>query len=172
MAHRICSIHRRPLQGTLSKPRSEPVSSGNYRPNLRENEMKRITWAPAICWFTTLALLVSMCLGLFLGQGVHAQSPRENQGRYQTPRASDYPPLAKYASDLTPLAQNGKLEPARDHGTDITRLIEILSHSTDKAPVILSESDLDRDAIVRGLAIRIVSGEVPAVLYDTHVFRL
>ena len=79
--------------------------------------------------------------------------------------------LSKYATDLTLLAHLGKLEAAHGCEADVDRVLASLS-VTGKAPVVVGESDLDRDAIARGVAARIAFGEAPEALRDKRVFRL
>ena len=124
--------------------------------------------APVTAWITTLALLVSMFAGLTFSQRTSAQKTN----REITSQADvKYPLLSKYATDLTLLALNGKLDKASDRDADVARVIASLS-ATSKAPVVVSESDLDRDAIARGVAIKVAFGDVPDSLRDKRVFRL
>src|SRR5256886_1089768 len=123
--------------------------------------------APATTLIITFALLVSMCVGLSFSQRTSAQS---NSARV-TDNVSDYPVMSKYATDLTQLAAAGKLEITREHDNDIARVIASLS-SAGKKPVVVSESDLDRDAIARGVASKIAFGNVPDSLRNKRVFRL
>src|SRR6266404_7670799 len=130
-------------------------------------KMKR-KQAPITTWITTLALLISMCAGLTFSQRTSAQKiDREVASRTD----AKYPLLSKYATDLTLLALNGKLDKASDRDADVARVIKSLS-ATAKAPVVVSESDLDRDAIARGVAIKVAFGDVPDSLRDKRVFRL
>src|SRR5207302_1593467 len=84
---------------------------------------------------------------------------------------ANYPMLSKYATDLTLLALRGKLETPRDHEADVARVIASLSVPS-KAPVVVGESDLDRDAVARGVAIDFAFGDVPDALRGKRVFRL
>src|SRR5438874_3234078 len=87
--------------------------------------MKRQKHAPIVTWFTTSALLVSVCAGLVFNQPTAAQSHEPSQSASQrdarSRAAADYPALAKYATDLTQLALRGKLEPAQGRDADIAR---------------------------------------------------
>src|SRR5215831_4428458 len=131
--------------------------------------MKTMTrkYAPATTVITTVALLISMCASLTFSRRTAAQVdvPLTNK------EANEYPLLSKYATDLTKLAIAGKLELTHDHDADVARVIASLS-SAAKNPVVVGESDLDRDAIARAVAIRIALNEVPDVLRDKRVFRL
>src|SRR3984893_8119310 len=137
--------------------------------------MKSNKHTPATTWITMFALLGSMCAGLTFGRRTSAQSnektvatgDRETRGRTD----SQYPLLSKYSTDLTLLARTGKLETARGYEADVARVIVSLS-VTGKAPVVVGESDLDRDAIARGVAFRIAFGDVPETLRNKRVFRL
>src|SRR5882672_5754602 len=116
----------------------------------RKDEMKKIKRIPVVTWITLVAVLASMCTGLSFGRHTSAQS---SQSEIRTVANDKYPTLSKYAADLTLLALNGKLEPARGFETSITSVIDSLA-TTSKAPLVLGDSDLDRDAIARGVAFR------------------
>src|SRR6266446_4009646 len=138
--------------------------------------MKRQKHAPIVTWFTATALLVSVCAGLVFNQPIAAQSNEPSQSASQrdalSQAATDYPALAKYATDLTQLALRGKIEPAHGRDADISRVIESLGRTTSKAPVVVGEFDLDRNAIARGLAFRIAFGEAPESLRSKHILSL
>src|SRR5438876_824044 len=138
--------------------------------------MKRQKHTPIVTWFTASALLLSLCAGLVFNQRTAAQSNEPSQSASQRDARSqattDYPALAKYATDLTQLALQGKLEPAHGRDADIARVIESLGRTTSKAPVVVGEFDLDRNAIARGLAFRIAFGDVPDSLRNRHVLSL
>lgn len=135
--------------------------------------MKR-TKTPLVTWITTAALLISMCASLTFSQRTRAHAnnrvTRTQSGTGSTTNSS-YPMLAKYATDLTLLALNGKLEPALGYEANVARVIASLATTT-KAPLVLGESDLDRDAIARGVATQIAFGNVPDTLRNKRVFRL
>src|SRR5207248_5926 len=112
-------------------------------------------------------LLVSMCAGLTFSQRTSAQS----KSPLASDDVSDYPVLSKYATDLTQLAVAGKLQISHERDADVLRVIASLS-SAAKNPVVVSESDLDRDAIARGVASKVAFGDVPEGLRNKKVFRL
>src|SRR5436190_8674334 len=128
--------------------------------------MKR-KYAPLTTVMTTVALLASMCAGLTLSQSTsaHVDPSIVNKG------ANEFPVLSKYSTDLTKLALAGKLEATHDRDADVARVITSLT-SADKNPVVISESDLDRDAIARAVAIKVAFGDVPDALRGKRVFRL
>ena len=125
-----------------------------------------------VTWIVTSALLISMCATFTFGPRTIAQSiERKPTGQREWPsQNADYRVISRYATDLTRLALSGKLELPRGYDSSVARVIASLS--TAKAPVILAESDLDRDAIARGVALRVASGDVPQTLRDKRVFSL
>src|SRR6266850_444125 len=130
-------------------------------------KMTKTKRTPVVTWIALVAILASMCTGLSFGRRAAAQS----QSEIRTANDNKYPTLSKYATDLTLLALNGKLEPARGFETSIASVIASLA-TAGKAPLVLGESDLDRDAIARGVASRIAIGNVPDTLRNKRVFRL
>ncbi|KAG8814497.1 hypothetical protein FRC17_001106 [Serendipita sp. 399] len=72
--------------------------------------------------------------------------------------------LAKYATDLTALAEEGKLDPVIGRDNEIRRVIRILCRRTKNNPVLIGEPGVGKTAIAEGLAIRIARRDVPASL--------
>ena len=112
-----------------------------------------------------------------------------NEGSSQTPSASkagagkrasrpasakqDKTPLIdQLATDLTALAEEGKLDPVIGRQTEIERVIQILARRTKNNPALIGEPGVGKTAIVEGLAQRIVEGDVPAPLMKKQVLQL
>ncbi|KMQ50789.1 ATP-dependent chaperone protein ClpB [Chitinispirillum alkaliphilum] len=80
--------------------------------------------------------------------------------------------LEKYARNLTELAKKGKLDPVIGRDEEIRRTVQILSRRTKNNPVLVGDPGVGKTAIVEGLAIRIVKGDVPEGLKSRQVASL
>ena len=103
------------------------------------------------------------------------QALQEIRGTHRVtdPRAeSRYQSLQKYSTDLTELAERGKLDPVIGREKEIRRVIQILTRRTKNNPVIIGEAGVGKTAIAEGLAQRIISGDVPDSVKGRKVISL
>jgi ATP-dependent Clp protease ATP-binding subunit ClpB len=80
--------------------------------------------------------------------------------------------LKKYARDITALAREGKLDPVIGRDEEIRRTIQVLARRTKNNPVLIGEPGVGKTAIVEGLAIRMVNGDVPEALKNKRLLSL
>ena len=80
--------------------------------------------------------------------------------------------IAKYTTDFTKLAADGKLDPVIGRDEEIRRTIQVLSRRTKNNPVLIGNPGVGKTAIVEGLATRIISGDVPENLLKKKLLSL
>ncbi len=82
------------------------------------------------------------------------------------------PMVDQLATDLTTMAEEGKLDPVVGRQMEIERVIQVLARRTKNNPALIGEPGVGKTAIVEGLAQRIIEGDVPAPLLDKRVLQL
>jgi ATP-dependent Clp protease ATP-binding subunit ClpB len=95
------------------------------------------------------------------GQRVSSQNPEDV-----------YQALQKYGRDLIEMARQGKIDPVIGRDEEIRRTMQVLSRRTKNNPVLIGEPGVGKTAIVEGLAIRMLNGDVPAVLQNKRIIAL
>lgn len=80
--------------------------------------------------------------------------------------------LNSYASDLTLLAQKGKIDPLIGRKFELERIVQILSRRKKNNPILIGEAGVGKTAIIEGLALAIAEKKVPKNLQNTKIFSL
>jgi len=110
-------------------------------------------------------------LGADVGPEEEEQPPREDEPRGGGGK-SKTPALNAFGRDLTTLAREGKLDPVIGRRAEIERVVQVLSRRTKNNPVLLGEPGVGKTAIVEGLALDIVKGNIPEVLRSKRIVIL
>src|SRR5215212_3317555 len=107
-------------------------------------------------------------------QNLNAAIETLRKGRTADSQSAEnaYDALKKYSRDLTQAARDGKLDPVIGRDEEIRRTIQVLSRRTKNNPVLIGEPGVGKTAIVEGLALRIINGDVPDSLEDKKLLAL
>src|SRR3954449_3135538 len=107
-------------------------------------------------------------------QNLNSAIDKLRGGRTADTQASEdrYDALKKYSRDLTEAARQGKIDPVIGRDDEIRRTMQVLSRRTKNNPVLIGEPGVGKTAIVEGLAIRVLNGDVPAVLQGKRIVAL
>ena len=137
-------------------------------------------------FITTEKILLAMAMAagtpaakVLADAGVTPQALNKAIGEFRQGKTADtrsaednYDALKKYSRDLTEAARDGKIDPVIGRDEEIRRTIQVLSRRTKNNPVLIGEPGVGKTAIVEGLAIRIVSGDVPENLKTKRLMTL
>ena len=97
--------------------------------------------------------------------------PASAGGRAEgTPSSSTQ--LDQFGQNLTQRARDSELDPVIGRDQEIERIMQVLSRRTKNNPVLIGEAGVGKTAVVEGLALKVVKGEVPETLKDKQLYTL
>ena len=91
---------------------------------------------------------------------------------YENPQEKEENVLEKYGRDILKDAKAGKIDPVIGRDDEIRSITRVLSRKTKNNPVLIGEPGVGKTAIVEGLALRILKGDVPSSLKDKTIWEL
>src|SRR3954462_13025606 len=121
---------------------------------------------------SALALVPSLFFSALLINRASAAGKEEPTASHAATTVVETPALTAYATDLTKLALQGKLDPVSNREKEIKQIAQILSRDSRNNPVLVGETGFGRSIIIGGLAYRMSVGDAPASLQNKRVFSL
>jgi ATP-dependent Clp protease ATP-binding subunit ClpC len=119
-----------------------------------------------------IAAQVLRSFGLSLDKAKKAVEKTVGEGDAEGKTKSTTPTLDKFAKDLTALAREGKIDPIIGRAKEVMRVIQILSRRKKNNPVLIGDPGVGKTAIAEGLALRIISGDVPDILLNKRIMAM
>lgn len=168
-----------------------PKVSGGSQPTVNQETSKLLSDAANVAtrlgdeYISTEHLLIAMLEGetkagkVLKLNGIDAKDLlKELKTLRGSARVTDQHPegkfdaLNKYGIDLVEKAEQNKIDPVIGRDDEIRRVIQVLSRRTKNNPVLIGEPGVGKTAIIEGLALRIVQGDVPQSLKNRRVVAL
>ena len=101
------------------------------------------------------------------------EAPGEGEPRTQGPsRPADETAIGRFMIDFTERARKGEIDPVFGRDREIRQMIDILARRRKNNPIVVGEPGVGKTAVVEGLALRIVEGDVPDLLKNVRLLTL
>ena len=109
---------------------------------------------------------------LIIGLNEEAISKLSSEKSINKALNKDATELEKYTTNLTDLAQEGKIDPVLCRDDEIKQAVDILLRRRKNNPIMVGEAGVGKTAVVEGLALKIIQKEVPIELYEAQILSL
>ncbi len=98
--------------------------------------------------------------------------PESSDGDDEPKKRQKLDPLKSFTVNLNELAEKGKIDPLIGRQAELDRMIQTLCRRRKNNPLLVGEAGVGKTALAEGLALRIVSGQVPSILEKAEVYSL
>jgi len=106
-------------------------------------------------------------------ESVENPAPGERRAaREEAGPAAEGTAIARFCTDFTAKARAGEIDPVFGRDREIHQMIDILARRRKNNPIVVGEAGVGKTAVVEGLALRIVEGDVPDLLRDVSILGL
>lgn len=109
---------------------------------------------------------------LWTSDSAEAETRDDHSQKTVNPATADASLLARYANNMTEQARNGQLDPVLCRDNEIDLMIDILCRRRKNNPIVVGEAGVGKSALIEGLALRIIAGQVPDKLRNTELMTL
>ncbi len=105
-------------------------------------------------------------------KGSVEKAVRESTVEGEAPPPAGTTALTRFCEDFTAKAAEGKIDPVFGRDNEIRQMVDILARRRKNNPIVVGEAGVGKTAVVEGLALRIVEGDVPDMLRDVSIIGL
>ncbi len=104
------------------------------------------------------------------------EDPEAGEGEKEGPAAAPGPrddtALGRFTLDFTARARAGEIDPVFGRDVEIRQMIDVLARRRKNNPIVVGEAGVGKTALIEGLALRVVEGDVPDILKDVDILVL
>ena len=131
-----------------------------------------ITPGPLHDIFIRFGITTSKLQSFLLAAQTHTTESHDSRRRHSSVQKPNCPTIQANCIDLMERASRGEIKPVIGRDDEIRRIIQILSLYTKNNPVLVGEAGTGKTAIVEGLAVKLIKGDVPAELSNLYIYQL
>lgn len=107
---------------------------------------------------------------LWTAESAESETQAKGGGAAGRPGAESL--LARFATDMTQAAREGRLDPVLCRDAEIDLMIDILCRRRKNNPIVVGEAGVGKSALIEGLALRVIEDRVPEKLRNTRLMTL
>ncbi|MBN2467817.1 MAG: ATP-dependent Clp protease ATP-binding subunit ClpA [Deltaproteobacteria bacterium] len=148
------------------------VDAGDILAAMFEDENSFAVYYLKLQGINRLTILDHISHGVSGRAGDREAAASEVQSRGSLSRPKPFNPLERFTVNLIEKARSGQIDPLIGRTTELERTMQVLGRRVKNNPLFLGDPGVGKTAIVEGLALKIVEGDVPPSLRDTEIYAL